>query len=126
MNERLGRWCFALTFVGFNATFLPMGFMGLEGMARRVYTYPPVGHLPLLNAIATAGASIMTLGVALLFLDILLSALRRAPAPNDPWGGYSLEWYTTSPPPEFNFDSLPDIRSRTPIWDLDAERRSVG
>ena len=98
--------------------------MGLEGMARRVYTYPPIGHLPLLNAIATAGASVMALGVALLFLDILLSSLRREPAPNDPWGGYSLEWYTTSPPPEFNFDSLPKIRSRTPVWDLRKARDS--
>ena len=52
----IGRWVFALMFVGFNATFIPMGFMGIEGMARRVYTYAAVGHLPLLNAVATAGA----------------------------------------------------------------------
>ena len=54
-SEGFGRWVFALLFVGFNATFIPMGFMGMEGMARRVYTYPAFGHLALLNAIATAG-----------------------------------------------------------------------
>ena len=61
-------------FVGFNATFLPMGFMGLEGMARRVYTYPPVGHCRCSTRSPPPARSIMALGVALLFLDILLSA----------------------------------------------------
>ena len=67
-------------FVGFNATFLPMGFMGLEGMARRVYTYPPIGHLPLLNAIATAGAVIMAIGVVVFFVDVLTRVYGRSGA----------------------------------------------
>ncbi len=79
LDERLGRWVFALLFVGFNATFIPMGFMGMEGMARRVYTYPAVGHLPLLNAIATAGPALMAAGVVAFFVDVVVSARRRVP-----------------------------------------------
>ena len=114
LDERVGRWVFALLFVGFNATFIPMGFMGMEGMARRVYTYPATGHLPLLNAIATVGAGLMTLGAIAFFADVLASARRRTPVPANPWGGRTLEWMTSSPPPEFNFDALPPIRSRQP------------
>jgi cytochrome c oxidase subunit 1 len=117
LSERLGRWVFALLFVGFNATFIPMGFMGLEGMARRVYTYPAMGHLPLLNAIATAGAALMAVGVALFFANVLMSLRRRAPMADNPWGGFSLEWLTSSPPPEFNFRAIPPIRSRRPALD---------
>ena len=121
LNETLGKCCFGFMFVGFNATFIPMAFMGMEGMARRVYTYPNVAHLGLLNGIATAGSVILAIGVVVFFLDVLTSvygALRcHAPVDANPWGGYSLEWATTSPPPEFNFEELPPIRSRRPVWD---------
>ncbi len=105
-------------FAGFNATFIPMGFMGMEGMARRVSTYPPTGHLASLNAIATAGAWLIAIGAILFFVDVAISVYKRLPVPANPWGGYSLEWLTSSPPPEFNFEELPPIRSRRPVWDL--------
>lgn len=115
LDERLGRWSFAALFAGFNLTFVPMGFMGMEGMARRVYTYPDVAHLGTLNALATAGSAIIAVGAALTFANIALSVLRRrAGAPDNPWGAYTLEWMTASPPPEFNFTNLPAIRSRRP------------
>ncbi len=114
LDERIGRWAFALLFVGFNATFIPMGFMGMEGMARRVYTYPAIGHLALLNGIASFGAALMALGAIAFFVDVLVSARRKAPVSDNPWGGYSLEWMTSSPPPEFNFETLPPIRGRRP------------
>ncbi|HTV92769.1 MAG TPA: cbb3-type cytochrome c oxidase subunit I [Verrucomicrobiae bacterium] len=121
LSERLGAWCFALMFIGFNVTFIPMAFMGLEGMARRVYTYPNIAHLGLLNGIATLGSVVLACGVAIFFIDVVVSvyqhARRQTVTADDPWGGYSLEWATASPPPEFNFDALPPIRSRRPLWD---------
>ncbi|MBV8153584.1 MAG: cbb3-type cytochrome c oxidase subunit I [Candidatus Eremiobacteraeota bacterium] len=117
LDERMGKWTFALLFAGFNATFLPMAFMGLEGMARRVYTYPPIGHLALLNGIASFGALVMGVGTALFFINVVAAVRRRVPVPPNPWDGYSLEWLTASPPPEFNFHELPPIRSRIPAWD---------
>ena len=117
LSERIGAWCFALLFTGFNLTFIPMAFMGLEGMARRVYTYPDIGHLALLNAIASSGSVVLAVGIALFFVDVARAVWKRTPAGADPWHGYSLEWATSSPPPEFNFASLPPIRSRRPLWD---------
>ncbi len=118
LSEKLGKACFWTTFVGFNTTFLPMHFMGIEGMPRRVYTYSAIANLPLLNAIATLGSGIMAIGVLLLIVNVVVSARKRVPVPDDPWGGYTLEWATTSPPPEFNFTKLPPIRSERPVFDM--------
>ncbi len=121
LSERLGKWCFWLLFIGFNITFLPMAPMGLEGMPRRVFQYPNVSHLALLNAIATSGAFIMAIGVILVAVTVYLAVWARRPVGNDPWGGYTLEWATTSPPPEWNFESLPPIHSERPVWDARRE-----
>lgn len=118
LNERLGKWCFALLFVGFNTTFLPMAFMGLEGMARRVYTYPAYENLPALNAVSSVGALIMAFGVALFFANVWLAAWKNEPVSDNPWDAYTLEWATSSPPPEFNFTSIPPIHSERPVWDM--------
>ncbi|HEX3467181.1 MAG TPA: cytochrome c oxidase subunit I [Candidatus Elarobacter sp.] len=117
LDERLGKIGFWFTFVGFNVTFLPMFFMGLFGMARRVYTYPDAGALPALNAVATAGAYLMLVGAILFVVNVVVSARRRVPAGDNPWEANTLEWATTSPPPEHNFDALPPIRSPRPLWD---------
>jgi cytochrome c oxidase subunit 1 len=118
LDERLGTWCFWLLFVGFNVAFFPMHIMGVEGMPRRVFTYPSTGSLPELNFISTCGSYIMLAGVVLFALNVVISAVRAKPAGDDPWDANSLEWATTSPPPEFNFTSLPPIRSERPVWDL--------
>lgn len=117
LSERLGKWFFWIFFSGFNLTFLPMHFMGLEGMPRRVVTYPNVGNLAALNAIATFGAFLIAISVVMFFVIIALAVRERKPVPDDPWGGYTLEWATSSPPPEFNFSSLPEIRSERPVFD---------
>jgi cytochrome c oxidase subunit 1 len=117
LREGLGKWCFWLLFVGFNVTFFPMHLMGIDGMPRRVYTYADAGALPLLNLIATVGSYLMLAGVLVFAWNVLLSALDHEPAGDDPWEANSLEWATSSPPPEHNFDRLPPIRSERPVFD---------
>jgi cytochrome c oxidase subunit 1 len=116
LSERLGNWHFWLTLIGFNLTFFPMHFLGVEGMPRRIYTYPPGMGWELWNAVATIGALVMGLA-QLIFIANALWSLRRGPiAGPDPWDGRTLEWATSSPPPEFNFARVPYIDSREPLW----------
>ncbi|HEY5426264.1 MAG TPA: cytochrome c oxidase subunit I [Candidatus Tumulicola sp.] len=117
LSERLGKWVFGLLFVGFNATFFVMHFLGDMGMPRRVYTYAPLPGWGTLNLIASVGAAIMAIGVLLFAYDVVTTFFSRRYAGADPWGGYTLEWWTSSPPPEFNFTSLPPIRSERPVFD---------
>jgi cytochrome c oxidase subunit I len=119
LSERLGKINFWLTFAGFNLTFLPMFFMGVFGMPRRIYTYANAGALPALNAIATAGAYLMLIAAIVFVANVVVSARRREPAGDNPWHGYTLEWATSSPPPEHNFRRLPPIRSARPLWDVE-------
>jgi cytochrome c oxidase subunit 1 len=118
LNERLARVHFALLFIGFNLTFFPQHELGLRGMPRRVATYMANQNWSFLNLLSSIGAYI--LGVAMLpFLwNVWISWRRGAPAGANPWGAGTLEWATSSPPPDHNFDSLPPIRSERPVWDL--------
>jgi cytochrome c oxidase subunit 1 len=125
LGERLGKIGFWLTFVGFNVTFMPMFFMGLFGMPRRAFTYGPAGALPALNLTATVGSYLMLLAALLFVANVIVSARRRVPCGNDPWDANTLEWATTSPPPEHNFESLPPIRSPRPLWDLKHPRSAA-
>jgi cytochrome c oxidase subunit 1 len=117
LRERAGVLSFALTFVGFNLTFFVMHRLGLQGMVRRVPDYPADAGFTGPNELATAGAFLMALGVLVFVGNLLASARRREPAGDDPWGGHSLEWLTSSPPPERNFTWLPPIRSERPAFD---------
>lgn len=117
LSERLGKWCFWLLFIGFNTTFFVMQFLGVMGMPRRIYTYPALPGWGNLNMVASIGSLIMAAGVLVFAWDVVTASLSRKHAPDDPWGGYSLEWWTTSPPPEYNFTSLPPIRSERPVFD---------
>ncbi len=119
LSERLGKWHFWLNFIGFNMTFFIQHVLGLEGMPRRVSTYPDMPGWGLMNLISTIGQFI-TVVATLIFLWNLFVSLRRGQAAgNNPWGGWTLEWATTSPPPVYNFNQVPPIRSRRPLWDLE-------
>lgn len=118
LRERLGRLQFWLMFVGFNATFWPMHLLGLWGMQRRVVTYPPLPGWGAANLIASLGSAVLGVGVLVFLWNLWVSLRSPVRAGADPWGGYTLEWATTSPPPEFNFESLPPIRSERPVFDL--------
>jgi cytochrome c oxidase subunit I+III len=116
MNERLGHISFWLAFVGFNVTFFPMHQLGLHGMPRRVYTYLAETGWGPLNLVSTIGAAILALGM-LAFVGNALWSLRRGPiAGDDPWNADTLEWGTSSPPPSYNFQHLPVVRGREPLW----------
>ncbi len=119
LNETMGKANFWLMFIGFNITFIPQFFAGIEGMPRRVFTYAPTGDLGWLNAVSSIGAGIMAISAVGFVLNVIVSKLAQEPVGDDPWGaGQTLEWATSSPPPEFNFHALPPIRSERPVFDM--------
>jgi cytochrome c oxidase subunit I len=117
LDERLGKIHFWLFFIGINVTFLVQHQLGLEGMPRRVVSYRASDDFGALNMISTIGSFILGVGVLVFVWNVILSLRHGAPAGDDPWDGQTLEWATTSPPPERNFDSLPPIRSERPFFD---------
>jgi cytochrome c oxidase subunit I len=119
--ERLGFASFWLFFVGFNLTFFPMHIAGLLGMPRRVYTYPHGLAWDPYNLASTVGAFLLAGSILLIVINFAWSRSRGLEAGNDPWGGGSLEWATTSPPPEFNYGQVPTVRSANPNWDRPSE-----
>ncbi len=119
LSERLGKLQFWLWVFGLNATFMSQHFLGVMGMPRRVYTYADNPGWMVLNAIATVGAVAMAVGTLVLLWNVWTSLRSGQRAGNNPWGGFTLEWATTSPPPEENFDVIPEVKSRRPVWDLD-------
>jgi cytochrome c oxidase subunit I+III len=125
-GERLGRPAFWLLLLGFNLTFFPMHLLGLAGMPRRVWTYPAEMGWAGMNLASTTGAFILALGVALFLANLWWSARRGAPAPDDPWGAPTLEWATSSPPPAANFDAIPVVHGREPLWAARQEPTHVG
>lgn len=117
LAEPLGKWSFWVLFIGFNLAFFPMHIMGFLGQPRRTYTYAAGLGWTGPNLISTIGAGIMAVGILMTFWNWWHSRTHGEPAGNDPWGGDTLEWATTSPPPEYNFESIPTIRSLEPTWD---------
>lgn len=118
MDEKLGRLHFWLFTIGFNITFIPQHFLGFLGMPRRIYTYQAGRGWELWNLISSIGAPLQALAVLILVWNIYKSVRSGEPAGDDPWDGWTLEWATSSPPPEYNFEKLPVVRSSRPLWDL--------
>jgi cytochrome c oxidase subunit I len=118
LREGWGRLHFALLFIGFNLTFLPQHELGLRGMPRRVATYAADQHWSYLNMLSTIGAYITGVAILPFLWNVWITSRRGEREPENPWDAGTLEWATTSPPPEHNFESLPPIRSERPLWDL--------
>jgi heme/copper-type cytochrome/quinol oxidase subunit 1/heme/copper-type cytochrome/quinol oxidase subunit 3 len=116
-HEGMGVLSFWLAFIGTTLTFVPMHILGLIGMPRRDYTYPSGMGWTGWNLVETIGAYILTAGLVLIVVNLVRSLLRGPPAGPDPWGAPTLEWATTSPPPEYNFAVIPAVTSPYPMWD---------
>jgi cytochrome c oxidase subunit 1 len=106
-DERLARLHFWLTFIGFNLTFFPMHILGTEGMPRRVADYAPkFADLNMFISVASFGLGASTI----VFLYNVVTSWRHGPvAAANPWGSLTLEWQVSSPPPRFNFPTIPNV-----------------
>jgi cytochrome c oxidase subunit 1 len=123
LSEGLGKLHFWLMFLGFNVTFFPMHFLGLNGMPRRVYTYPAGLNFEFWNRVETWGSLLLGFSFLVFLWNLWQTFRKPADAPADPWHGATLEWLIPSPPQEFNFIEVPRVTSSTPAWSL---RRAHG
>ena len=115
LNEKLGTWNFWFMVIGMNLTFGPMHILGLQGQPRRMYQWTEnragegFFNLAFWNLIASIGSLVLVIGVSLFLINIFITARSGKVAPLDPWGARSLEWMTSNPPKEHNFDSIPTV-----------------
>jgi heme/copper-type cytochrome/quinol oxidase subunit 1 len=130
MGEGLAKSSATLIVVGAHLTFIPLFLAGVEGQQVDVFKFFEASDainsmsLNAYNLIATIGAFVLSLGVVLTIANAYASVKRGVRAGHDPWGGETLEWFATSPPPPHNFDVVPDVRSDEPLRDIrEAVRR---
>ena len=118
LSEKIGKWSFWFITIGFNVTFFPMFITGLDGQARRMYTYSEsTGYGPL-NMLSFVGAIGLAIGFALIVYNIYWSTRYASRnISNDPWDARSLEWATHTPIPEYNFAVVPTVGSTEAFWD---------
>jgi cytochrome c oxidase subunit 1 len=117
LNETLGKIQFVIMFIGFNLTFFPMHQLGLAGMPRRIADYSANAGWNDLNLVATIGGFMIAAAILPFIFNVFITLRNGPPAGDDPWEGNTLEWATSSPPPPYNFDHLPQIRSERPVFD---------
>ncbi len=117
LSETLGKIHFWLFVIGFHLTFDLMHVPGLLGMPRRIYTYEPRPLWGIMNLLVTLGAFIQAIGVLVFVWNLIYSYFKGPKAGNDPWDAWTLEWSVSSPPPSYNFASIPTVASRRPLWD---------
>ena len=117
LNEKLGKYHFWLNFIAMNLTFFPMHFSGMLGMPRRIYTYDSGQGWDTFNLISSIGAYMLVVATAIFVYNFFLSRKRGEVAGSNPWGAGTLEWTIPSPPPEYNFATIPTVTSRYPLWE---------
>jgi cytochrome c oxidase subunit 1 len=118
LSERLAWWQFWLLLLGFMLTFGPMHVAGMLGMPRRIYTYEPDRGWDIWNQLTTAGALLQAPSYVIFVYNVVVSLWKGKPAGDNPWDAWTLEWATTAPPPTYNFETIPTVHSRRPLWDL--------
>jgi cytochrome c oxidase subunit 1 len=117
-NEKLGKLHFWVFLIGFHLTFDFMHIPGILGMPRRIYTYEPGRGWDTWNLIITIGVLFQAVGILIFVYNLVSSYFKGKLAGDDPWDAWTLEWSTSSPPPDYNFATIPVVRSRRPLWDL--------
>jgi cytochrome c oxidase subunit I len=121
LSEKLGKTHFAMWFVGTNLTFLPMFWLGMKGMPRRIPSYAPSDGFTTENILASAGAGLLAVGAVTFMINVVIALRQPRTAADNPWRAHTLEWATSSPPPTYNFDRrhpLPPIHSYAPLLEL--------
>jgi cytochrome c oxidase subunit 1/cytochrome c oxidase subunit I+III len=116
LHEGVAKWSFWISFIGSNLAFGPMHLLGLWGMPRRTYTYEAGLGWGSWNMLETIGAFLFGIGLVIALANFLWSLRHGEPAGPNPWGGGTLEWATTSPPPDYNFAQSPIVTDRNPLW----------
>ena len=115
LNEKLGGWNFWLMVIGMNLTFGPMHILGLQGQPRRMYQWTEARagegffNLAFWNLIASIGSFVLAIGILLFLINVVITARNPTKSPLDPWNSRSLEWMTSNPPKEHNFDVIPTV-----------------
>ncbi|MFN8016064.1 MAG: cytochrome c oxidase subunit I [Acidimicrobiia bacterium] len=126
MNEKVGKFNFWFTFIGFNLTFAPMHLSGLAGQARRTWRYQEELGVTLLNRLSTIGAFLIALSVLVFVINLVWSKYKGKIAGADPWDGRTIEWSIPSPTPEYNFLEVPKIHSVDDFWHQKYEEDADG
>ena len=127
LNETLGKWNFWMMVIGMNLTFGPMHILGLQGQPRRMVVYPEkltgdgFFNLHFWNTVASVGSYLLAIGIFLFLVNVWHTTRKGAKAPLDPWDARSLEWLTTSPPKEHNFDVIPHVHALDEYFHLKYE-----
>jgi len=116
LNEKLGIANWALMMIGFNMTFIPQHWLGMDGMPRRIYTYAENMGWENSNLASSIGSMLLGFGILVFMINVLYSYMNKKMAGSDPWDGRTLEWSTTSPPPEHDFDEIPQVKYRDDFW----------
>ncbi|MDF9839645.1 MULTISPECIES: cytochrome aa3 quinol oxidase subunit I [Paenibacillus] len=118
LNERIGKWAFWFISIGVCVTFFPMFISGLNGQARRMYTYSESTGFGIWNMISFIGAIGLLIGFVLIVYNIYYSTRYASrDIPGDPWDARSLEWASSTPVPEYNFAIIPTVNSGEAFWD---------
>ncbi len=116
LDEKFGKFVFWFLFAGFNLTFFPMHWLGLNGMPRRIYTYSANQGWDTINLVCTCGAALMAIAVIVFFWDLFRTAKGGQVAGDDPWDARTVEWAIPNPPPVYNFKEVPHVKCLDDFW----------